>query len=83
MSAPQLIRSLFLVVAGGCAGPAPAAPEDSFRERLLATMPEDARAVVPAVFSIDGRQAAWVEQRQGACRAMSGERQGKPYGLVC
>jgi hypothetical protein len=76
-------RFLFLIVAGGCVGPAESAGDDAFRERLLATMPEDARFVVPAVFSIDGRQAAWVEQRQGLCRAISGSRKHQPYGVVC
>ena len=73
-SRPLLIGALALC---GCvAGPA-------FREHLLATIPEDARVVVPVVFSGDGRRATWVEQRGGLSRAVCGERRGKPYGVVC
>ena len=57
--------------------------DPDFQERLLGTIPEDARVVVPVEFSADGRRAAWVMQRGGTSRAICGERMGKPYGVVC
>jgi hypothetical protein len=69
---------IFGMCLSGCvAGPSP------FHERLLATMPEDSRTVVPVAFSPDGRSAAWVEHGNEGCRAVCGEWKGKPYGLVC
>jgi len=66
----------------GCAGgPVDGGPE--FQERLLATIPGDARVFVPVDFSADGRRAAWVIQRGGTSRAMCGDWMGKPYGVVC
>ena len=83
MARMRIAPFLLLAVAGGCAGSASAPAEDSFRERLLGTIPADTRVVVPAVFSTDGRRAAWVEQRDGVCRAVSGEHKGRPLGSVC
>jgi len=72
------ILSMIGVALSGCvSGPA------AFSERLLATMPEDSRTVVPVAFSPDGRSAAWVEHGKEGCRAVCGEWKGKPYDLVC
>ena len=74
---------ILLAVVGGCVSGTPAAVDDPFQERILGMIREDARVVVPPVFSIDGRRAAWVEQRDGVCRAVSGTHQGRPLGVVC
>lgn len=81
MSLPRSFFVLWLVL-GGCLA-LPTDGDPAFRERLLATIPEDARVVVPVAFSVDGRKAAWVQQRGGTSRAVCGEWQGKPYGVVC
>ena len=54
-----------------------------FKDRLLATLPEDARVIVPVAFSADGRRAAYVEQRDGSCRVVCGPHQGKAFGALC
>ena len=72
------VSLLLLVLLGGCAS-----AESSFEDRRLATIPEDARVIVPVSFSRDGRRAAYVEQRGDACRMVSGSRVGKPYGILC
>lgn len=70
-----------LVLAGCVAGRAGEDP--AFRERLLATVAEDAGVVVPAAFSADGRKAAWVMRRDGMSRAVCGAWMGNPFGVVC
>lgn len=67
-----------LVLLGGCAASAP-----PFEEKRLATIPPDAKVLVPVSFSRDGRRAAYVEQRDGTCRTVCGSKVGKPYGIVC
>lgn len=76
------VTAALLAAALGCAGRRADGNPD-FRERLLATIPEDARVVVPADFSADGRRAAWVMQRGETSRAVCGGWMGKPYGVVC
>lgn len=80
----SLSRTLlgFAAVLSGCAD-GPAGGDPAFRERLLATIPEDARVVVPVAFSADGRNAAWVEQRDDASRAVCGGWKGRPFSVVC
>jgi hypothetical protein len=70
--------SVTLLLLAGCASSG-----SSFEDRRLATIPEDARVIVPVSFSRDGRRAAYVEQRGNACRTVSGSKVGKPYGVVC
>jgi hypothetical protein len=80
--APVSFPRIFLLVLCGCvARPADGGP--AFRERLLATISEDARVVIPVAFSVDGQNAAWVERRGDASRAVCGAWKGKPYGVVC
>ena len=69
---------MFALLLCGCAGGAP-----GFEGRLLATIPADARVVVPVDFSADGRRAAWVMQQGESSRAVCGEWMGKAYGVVC
>ena len=72
------MRFVALIAAlGGCAASEP------FQERLLATLADDVRVNVPVAFSADGRRAAWVERRGDSCRAVRGDRAGKPYGSLC
>ena len=78
MSPMLRTASLALVLLAGCASADP-----SFEARRLATIPDDARVIVPVSFSRDGRRAAYVEQRGEACRTVSGSKVGKPYGVVC
>jgi hypothetical protein len=67
----------FVLLLWGCAG------QDAFQERVLGTLPEDTRVIVPVAFSSDGKTAAWVEQRGNQCRAVCGDRKQQPYGVVC
>src|SRR5262245_30481014 len=73
---PMVRPVAILLVLSGCA----AFP---FEERRLATIPADARVIVPVSFSADGRRAAYVEQRGDSCRTVCESRTGKPYGIVC
>jgi hypothetical protein len=66
--------SMFTLLLCGCA---------RFQDRVLAAIPGDARVVVPADFSADGRRAAWVMQRGETSRAVCGGWEGKLYGAVC
>lgn len=81
MSFSRTFLILVPVLCGCVAGPADG--DLAFRERLLATIPEDARIVVPVAFSVDGRSAAWVDRRDGTSRAVCGAWKGRPYGVVC
>ena len=76
------ITAVLIAAALGCAGRG-ADGDPGFQERLLGTIPEDARVVVPVDFSADGRRAAWVMRRGETSRAICGEWMGKPYGVVC
>ena len=67
----------------GCVAGRVVGEDPDFRERLLGTISEDARVLVPPVFSGDGRHAAWVEQSVGACRVVCGARRDTPPGAVC
>jgi hypothetical protein len=74
---PRILPLVLLLLAGCAAADAP------FEERKLATIAGDARVLVPVTFSQDGRRAAYVEQRADACRMVTGDHVGKPYGLLC
>jgi hypothetical protein len=74
------MRFWILLALAGCAS-APAA--DGFRERLLATVPADAQLHGLAVFSEDGRHAAYVERVDGVSRAVRGSWKSRPFDLVC
>ena len=78
MSLMPRLSTLLLVVLGGCA-----AAEVSFEDRRLATIPEDARVLVPVSFSRDGRRAAYVEQKGDTCRTVTGSHVGRPYSALC
>ena len=72
---------IFLVLAGCAAGGSSAGEE--FRERLLATVPAKAQLHGLAVFAEDGRRAAYVEQSDGASRAVKGSWKSRPFNLIC
>ena len=78
MSPMTRTLAVAFVFLAGCAS-----SEASFQEQRLATIPQDARVIVPVSFSRDGRRAAYVEQRDGTCRTVCGSKTGKPYGIVC
>lgn len=78
----RCVTAALIAVTLGCAGRR-IHENPGFHERLLGTIPEDARVVVPVDFSSDGRRAAWVMQRGETSRARCGEWMGKPYGVVC
>ena len=78
----RCVTVVLIAAALGCAGRR-AGGDPGFQERLLGTIPGDARVFVPVDFSADGRRAAWVMQRGGTSRAICGEWMGKPYGVVC
>jgi hypothetical protein len=67
---------LLLLALSGCGAP-------EFRERLLAVLPEDVRVTVPVAFTTDGRQAAWVERTDGACRAVRGAWRSHEFPVIC
>lgn len=70
-----------LLMSGCVAGRGEGDPE--FRERLLATIPEEGGVAIPTAFSADGRKAAWVRRQGGMSRAVSGAWMGRPYDVVC
>ena len=72
---------VLLLLAGCAAGGASAG--DEFRERLLATVPAHAHLHGLVVFAEDGRRAAYVEQDDGANRAVLGSWRSRPFNLVC
>ena len=74
------MRFWILIALAGCAA-APAG--DEYRERMLATVPEIAHLHGLAVFSEDGRHAAYVERADGVSRAVSGSWKSRPFTLVC
>ncbi len=74
------MRFWFLVALAGCAA-VPAG--DEFRERLLASVPENAQLHGLAVFSEDGRRVAYVERDDGVSRAVCGSWKSRPFNLVC
>jgi hypothetical protein len=77
-----LFRSLGLLLLGGCAG-ATLLQGDDFRERLLATLPDDASLHGLASFSEDGAAVAYVERGNGGQRAVCGAWKSRPFTLVC
>jgi len=81
---PLAGRFSFLVLLGAasCAGGAPA-PEQRFRERLLATVPAGARLDGLVAFAEDGGRAAYVEREDGLCRAVCDAWKSRPFNLVC
>ncbi len=81
MSLPRAFLTIVPVLCG-CLTRA-AGGDPAFQERLLATIPEDARVVVPVAFSRDGRNAAWVMRQGEMSRAVCGAWKGEPYGVVC
>jgi len=66
-------RSLWILLLAGCA----AGPD--FRDRALATIPEDVRVDVPVAFSHDGRQCAYAERGPDGGRAVRGGWRSKPF----
>jgi hypothetical protein len=81
MSSSRSLAVLVVLLAGCVAGPADGDP--AFQERLLATIPEDVRVVVPVAFSVDGRNAAWVKRPGETSLAVCGAWKSKPYGALC
>ena len=80
----SLLRSGFLLVlAGGSTLLTTSCAGNGFRERLLATLPNDASLEGLAVFSEDGSRVAYVERENGAQRAVCGAWKSRPFGLVC
>jgi len=73
------MRLGFLLMLAGCAA-IPAA--DEFRERRLATVPEDSRLRGLAVFAEDGR-VAYVERVNRSSRAICGDWTSRPFDLIC
>ena len=66
---------LFLLA--GCA----ASPE--FRERVLATVPDDAGLHGLVAFAEDGSRVAYVRRERDARRAVCREWKSPPFGLIC
>ena len=80
---PLRSLSILSLLLGGCIlGPA-SAENAEFRERLLATLPDDVRVIVPVAFSEDGRHAAYVERRGDVSRVVRGNWEGKPFQVLC
>jgi hypothetical protein len=75
-----LARSAVFLLLAGCAA---APPSDGFRERLLATVPEDGSLAGLAVFSEEGPRVAYVERENGVQRAVLGAWKSRPFALVC
>jgi hypothetical protein len=71
------MRGLSILLLAGCAAPS------EFRDRLLATLPEDVRVDVPVAFSLDGRRAAYVERASGVSRVVHDGRKERPFEIVC
>lgn len=60
-----------------------AGPQEEFRERILATVPEEAALAGLAVFSEDGTRVATVERDGDARRAVCGAWKSRPFDVVC
>lgn len=71
----RLFSTSFLLLTGCASG--------AFRDRLLATLPEDVRVDVPVAFSQDGRRAAYVERASGFSRVVHDGSKARPFDLIC
>jgi hypothetical protein len=81
MLIPRPLALVYVVLAGCVSGPAPRRGEE-FRERLLATLPEERGIAIPVAFSRDGTRVAYVERGGESSRAACGEWRGAAFSLI-